>query len=327
MTVLYLTEPGATLSATSKALVVRRRDAPRAQVPVLGIERVIVLAPTHLTSAALALCARERVELVVVPRGPGVLVRMGGSEAGLALRGAQHRAAGDAAFCLAFARAVVAGKVRNQRRLLGRTRASAEPAVSAARDTLGVLAAKAVGAPSVATLRGMEGRASAVYFRALRTLFNPEYGFRGRNRRPPRDPANALLGFVYTLVTTEAAAALAAAGLEPALGFFHRARAGRPALALDLVEEFRAPVADALVLQLTGRRMVKPAEFRDTPRGPRMSAPARRRVLEAYESKLAQPFRTPAGADTTLRQAVREQAARLAQAVPSGTAYEPFALP
>ena len=88
MTVLYLTEPGATLSATSRSLVVRPRHAARTQVPALGVQRVVVLAPTHVTSAALALCARESVELVVVPRGPGVLSGMGGSEAGLALQGA-----------------------------------------------------------------------------------------------------------------------------------------------------------------------------------------------------------------------------------------------
>jgi CRISPR/Cas system-associated endonuclease Cas1 len=86
MTVLYLTEPGATLSATSKALVVRRRDAPRMQVPVLGVQRLVVLAPAHLTSAALALCARESVDLVVVPCGPGVLALPSRARAGASAR-------------------------------------------------------------------------------------------------------------------------------------------------------------------------------------------------------------------------------------------------
>jgi CRISP-associated protein Cas1 len=327
VTVLYLSEPGSTLAAVSQTLVVRRGGRQVAQLPVLGVERVVVLAPSHLTSAAVGLCARERVELVVVAHGARVMARLGESDAALALRAAQHRRAEDAAFCLALARAVVRGKVRNQRRLLGRSRAAAEPAVAQARAELQALLDAVARAETAASLRGVEGRASAVYFRALRSMVNPEFGFRGRNRRPPRDAVNALLSFAYTLLTAEAAAAVCAAGLEPALGFFHRARGGRPALALDLVEEFRAPAADALVLQLTGWRAMRPEDFRAGDRGVRMRRAARRRFLEGYESKLAQPFQGPSGEQTTLRDALRAQAQRLAEAVRTEQPYVPFELP
>jgi CRISP-associated protein Cas1 len=327
VSVVYLSEPGSTLAASSRTLVVRRDGQELAQLPVLGVERVVVLAPAHLTSAAVALCAREQVELVVVARGAQVLARLGASEAGLALRAAQHRRADDAAFCLALARAVVRGKVRNQRRLLGRSRSATEPAVAAARAEMQALAELVPRAESIASLRGLEGRASAVYFRAMRTMVNPEYGFRGRNRRPPRDAVNAMLSFAYTLLTAEAAAAVCAAGLEPALGFFHRARGGRPALALDLVEELRAPAADALMLHLTGRRVIGPDEFRVTAeRGARMRRPARRRLVASYEAKLAHPFDARDGGQTTLRDALRAQARLLAEAVLTGEPYAPFQL-
>ncbi len=160
-------------------------------------------------------------------------------------------------------------------------------------------------------LRGLEGHASARYFRALRALLNPEYGFRTRNRIPPRDPANALLSFAYSLLTAEATAAVAAARLEPALDLYHRPRGGRPALALDLVEEFRAPAAEALVLQLTGWRAISPEDFLPRGGGVRMRARARRRFLEGYEQKMAKAFTSRHGTPTTLREAVRAQAAEL----------------
>ena len=116
--------------------------------------------------------------------------------------------------------------------------------------------------------------------------------------------------------------------MEPALGFFHRARAGRPALALDLVEEFRAPVADALVLRATGRRIVRPAEFRAVGGGGvRMRRAARGRFLEEYERRMATGFESRDGAPLTLREALRAQAVALARAVSDGSAYEPFQLP
>jgi len=327
MTVLYLTEPGTTLAARSRTLVVRSGTVTRARVPVLNVQRVAVLAPAHLTSAAVALCAREQVELVVMARGGRGIVRLGASDAGLELRGAQHRRAEDPAFCLELARAVVRGKVRNQRRLLSRSAEGREPPVAQARAALDGVLAKVEGTATVAALRGLEGHASAHYFRALRALLNPEYGFRVRNRRPPRDSANALLSFAYTLLTAEATAAVAAAGLEPALGFFHRARGGRPALALDLVEEFRAPVADALVLQLTGWRAVSPDDFRPRGGGVRMRGRARRRFLEGYEQKMGKPFTLRGGGETTLREAVRTQAAALAAAIRTGGSYVPFETP
>lgn len=328
MSVLYLSTPGLTLAAASEALVVRQGRSLVQKVPVLGLERLLVLRPAHLTSAALALCARRQVEVVVIAAGrPLSMLRLGASGSGVALRIAQHRRADDLAYCLGFAREIVRGKVRNQRRLLGRTRAATEPTVAASRAALAHARSAVDSVGSVAAMRGVEGRASAAYFRALRTLVNPEFGFRSRNRRPPRDAANALLSYLYTLLTAECVAALCAAALEPAVGLFHRARAGRPALALDLVEEFRAPAADAVLLQLTGRRIVSPADFHLGAAGAQMRPAARRRVIEAYEAKLSAPFRDRSGTDTTLRASLRAQAIRLAAALREGGPYRAFELP
>jgi CRISPR-associated protein Cas1 len=325
MTILYLTEPGSSLSCESQALVVRSKGELRARVPVRGVERVVVQAPVMLSSPALALCARSQVEVVLSVRG--VMARIGASEQGVELRSAQVRRSGDAEFCLSVARAVVQGKVRNQRRLLARFRSVAAQPVDDARATMEQTLARAGDAATVAALRGLEGLASAAYYRAFRSLLNPEFGFRGRNRRPPRDAANALLSFAYTLVTAEAALAVAAAGLDPCVGFFHRARAGRPALALDLVEEMRSPAADSFVLRLIGRRMVRPGQFRPRPDGGvRMSRRARRRVLVAYEKKMTVPFRESGGEPMTLRETMRKQAAAMGTAVLTGGGYVPFQL-
>ncbi|MDB4948549.1 MAG: CRISPR-associated protein Cas1 [Gemmatimonadetes bacterium] len=325
MTILYLTEAGSSLLCESQTLVVRVGGELRARVPVRGVERVVVQAPVMLSSPALALCARSQVEVVLSVRG--VMARIGASEQGVELRSAQLRRAGDGEFCLRVARAVVQGKVRNQRRLLTRFRGLAPEAVDAARAAMERTLARACEAASIASLRGLEGLASAAYFRAMRLLLNPEFGFRARNRRPPRDAANALLSFAYTLVTSEAALAAAAAGLDPCIGFFHRARAGRPALALDLVEEMRSPAADSFVLKLTGRGMVRPAQFRRWPDGGvRMSRRARRSVLAAFEKKMTAPFRGSGGEPTSLRDAMRRQATGMGGAVLTGGGYAPFQL-
>lgn len=327
MTVVYVTRPGTTLAAESRALVVRDPDGVRTKTPVLDLERVAVVAPAHLTASALSLCAREGVELAIADRGVRALGILGGSEDGLELRSCQHLRAREERFRLRVARSIVIGKIRNQRRFLGRSRGRDEATVREARDLLGALVKRARGAQAVKVLRGLEGRASAAYFSAFGVLLNPEYGFEGRNRRPPRDAANSLLSFSYMLLTAEGSGAVVASGLEPALGVYHRPRGGRPALGLDLIEEYRAPVGDALVLQATGRRIIKPSDFRDDARGPRLKPGPKRRLLRLYERKMTRSFKLRHGKRTTLRGSLRGQAVALSEAIRTGGEYQPFVFP
>jgi len=181
----------------------------------------------------------------------------------LPLRRAQYHRDEDEAFCFRLAREIVAGKLRNQRTMVGRLArrpGSTVPAGAAARLTASINRAEA--AADVGILRGIEGQAARVYFGAWRAALDPVWGFATRNRRPPRDPINALLSLGYSLLSQNMMTALEVVGLDPYLGYFHSEAYNRPALALDLVEEFRAPVVDSLVLWLANRRILRPEDFR-----------------------------------------------------------------
>jgi CRISPR-associated protein Cas1 len=147
-------------------------------------------------------------------------------------------------------------------------------------------------------LRGLEGTGGRAYFEAFGALIRQDddaFRFDGRNRRPPADPVNALLSFVYALIRHDVTSALEATGLDPQVGFLHRDRPGRPGLALDLMEELRTPLADRLVLTLINRRQVAPDGFRrDETGGVRMDDDTRKAVLVAYQKRkqeeLTHPF-------------------------------------
>ena len=134
---------------------------------------------------------------------------------------------------------------------------------------------------------GLEGAASRIYFQELARTLAPEWEFGGRQRRPPPDPVNAMLSYGYTILAHETAAAAETAGLDPMVGFLHRHRSGRPALALDLMEEFRPATVDVAVRRLIATDQVRPEQFDDDPAaGCRMSPDARTAFLAAYERRM-----------------------------------------
>jgi CRISPR-associated protein Cas1 len=179
----------------------------------------------------------------------------------LGLRHAQYDRARDAVFCLAVARAIVDGKLRNSRALAYRIRRSHPEVAAAWLQRLEEAVAAVVEAEDMDVLRGVEGAAAKAYFSVLRGALREEMTFSRRTRRPPRDPANALLSFGYTLLTHNLMTACEVVGLDPYDGFFHADKYGRPALALDLVEEFRGPVVDSVVQLVINKRIIGPEDF------------------------------------------------------------------
>lgn len=191
---------------------------------------------------------------------------------------------------------ILAGKIRNQRTLLRRN--AKEPA----REILATLAELAVQAESTETLGGLfgvEGVAARLYFEQFASMlvgdarFAESFGAAGRNRRPPLDPVNALLSFCYSMLVRDLVAACLAVGFDPYLGVLHRNRYGRPSLALDLAEEFRPLIADSVVVGLINRREIAWSDFRISPVGVELTASGRKKVLVAYERRLATEIRHP----------------------------------
>ena len=206
------------------------------------------------------------------------------------LRTAQFDAVMDDAWPLAVARAIVAAKIQDSSRVVGRWSRDEKNPVEAdqlatrgsqVRERIARLAA----ADTPDHVRGVEGDAARIYFRAVgQAVASSDLKFSGRTRRPPRDPVNALLGFGYSMLVTECIGAAESVGLDYQMGFFHRPRAGRPSLALDLAEEFRA-LTDRFVVSLIRRRQVGPGDFDHTPGGGvYLSDGGRTHLIEAWEA-------------------------------------------
>jgi CRISPR-associated protein Cas1 len=218
---------------------------------------------------------------------------------------------------LNVARKLVEGKIRNARTLLRR---NARADVTSEITSLAGLADRASSAPSFASLLGVEGAAARIYFsRFVDTLSTntdlPIGSFveNGRKRRPPPDPVNALLSFAYGLLVKELMTTLTSIGFDPYLGLYHRPRFGRPALALDLAEEFRPLVAESLVLQVVNNAEVSAADFTVRAGGCQLDASGRRAVLRAYERRLAHEIKHPVfGYRTSYRRALEVQCRLLA---------------
>ncbi len=205
-------------------------------------------------------------------------------------RSAQFRVAGDEGKCLEFSKAVVHAKGLNQRTLLAR---NARPRPRDALAKMATILRKVEHARSTAELRGLEGNIAAQYFRNLSRMLRPrdfdaEWDFGGRNRRPPRDPVNALLSFGYALLAKECTVALLGEGLDPWWGLFHQPRHGRPALALDLMEEFRPVVVDSAVLTAVNTGMVARKDFHVSKAGCVLREKGRKAFIRAYEARLDQ---------------------------------------
>jgi CRISPR-associated protein Cas1 len=327
--VLYVTTPGALVHQVSGRLRVIKGKELLQEVRLHELERVVILGGTAGMTSQAATCLMEAgVETAFLSstgRFRGWLSPAKGR--GVSLRLAQFDAYSDPVRRLSLARAIVAQKIRNSETLLARySRNHDDFDPSVERERLARSATTASEALSVASLLGIEGDAAAAYFAAFGRMLKGGFSFSTRTRRPPRDAANALLSFGYTLLSAEATSAVAGAGLDPALGMLHEPQEGRPSLGLDLTEEFRQPLVDRLVLALANTRVLSATED-FTGNEFRLTDPARRRFLLAYEERMTERFfdRT-LNQETSLRGRLRLQAHRLGKAIQEEHPYVPYVL-
>lgn len=211
------------------------------------------------------------------------------------LRLHQYQAATDPRRALSLSRRFVATKIRNCRTLLRRNGEGVEALIL---DNLKERAQAAEEADSPATLLGIEGSAAREYFGAFSTMIKSpalktDFSFQGRNRRPPKDPVNAMLSLAYALLTKDLTITAHVAGFDPYLGFFHAPRYGRPSLALDLMEEFRPLIADSTVISAINNGVVKAEDFVKAGAGVALSPSGRKDFIAAYERRMDQLIRHP----------------------------------
>ncbi len=322
---LYVTTDGAYVRVDKGQIVVSKKRQDLAKIPSTLVESMVFYGSVTLSAGARSWALGNNVQVTFLSRRG----QLSGWLRGPALANAstlrrQVHTTDDAAFSVSMARAFVAGKLVNMRTMLLRShdRQHATELMDAA-DQIEDSRRLALEAPLVDIVRGHEGAASAAYFGALPSLFDDWTGFETRRRHPPLDPVNAALSFGYTLLTSEAVGAVAAAGLEPSLGYLHVDDASRPSLALDLVEEFRSPVVDSVVISMFHKQELTQRHFRNEEKSAAvlLTDEGRRRFIDNYERRMLTTFRhQPTGKIVTYRRALLLQARQIASAVRHGKA-------
>jgi CRISP-associated protein Cas1 len=335
---LYVTSEGAYVAKSGETVVVRVDGATRIQVPLHHLTSIVCFGWAGVSPELMAACTEAGIGVAFLSTAGRFLARVEGPLSGnVLLRRAQYRAADDAAATAALSRAFVAGKIANSRSMLQRAlrdypERDGAAAVAAAIDHLARVAPGLLASGDVDVVRGIEGDAAARYFGVFDHLIlagKDQFTFRGRTRRPARDPVNAMLSFGYALLLTDCLAAATAAGLDGAVGFLHRDRPGRPSLALDLMEELRSVVVDRLVLALVNLGQVDAGGFTTRDTGAvEMSEATRKTFLVAYQKRKQEELKHPMTGEGTTWAVVPHIQARLLARTLRGDLdeYPPFLL-
>lgn len=266
---LYVTTEGCRLSKEGLAIRIETDEKAPMLLPSHNLSGIVCFGRVWVSPPLMRFCADSGISIAFFDEAGRFFARVEGPISGnVHLRRSQHRAADSPEQSRELVRAILAGKLANSRAVLRRflrDHDSKDDAVATAADRLTDLIASLETAESVDSLRGIEGKAADVYFSVfdrLRTKRDEAFRFHGRSRRPPMDRMNALLSFAYSLLLNDAIAALESVGLDPSIGFLHCDRPGRPSLALDMMEEHRAPIADRFALSLVNNRRIAENDFR-----------------------------------------------------------------
>ncbi len=329
MPTLYVTEPGARIEKQyRRILVTNTDDEVLLSVPLTHVTDVVIVGSVGVTTQAMLSLLDAGVSFSIISRAGKLLGRLvPPSEGNIFLRRLQYQRAADPAFCLPIARQIALGKLKNQRALARRLCRLNAGLPNANIEKINAAIKEAETGQSLDGLRGQEGAGARAYFDVFRAALNAEWDFKKRSRRPPADPANALLSFGYSLLTQNMMTALEVAGLDPYDGFFHADVYGRPALALDLVEEFRALIVDSVVLTVINKRILSPEDFDPGPEGGFfLKRHAMRKFLAQYNARLQTAVIHPlAGRAITYQKCFETQAWQLRHVI-EGKAemYQPF---
>ncbi len=264
MATLYLTEPGSRLEKEYNRLRVKNKDGKSLMVvPITRVTEVVLIGWVGVTTPAMQALLKAGIGLTMLTRNGKLRGRLSPPEGkNIPLRKAQYHQSDSPAFQLTLSRAIVTGKLRNSRtmaRRIIRNMDSDPPSGQLERIISALRAVKSC--PDIQHLMTREGQAAHAYFAILRRALNTNLTFGSRSRRPPQDPVNALLSLGYSLLTTNIISALEIVGLDPYCGFFHSTVYGRPALALDLMEEFRPIITDSIILTLINKKIITADDF------------------------------------------------------------------
>ncbi len=333
---LYVTTQNAKLRLRKRRLIVEHTpsgaDAPQtiASLPLVHVDQVILFGNVGLTTPVITELLRRNIPVVFLTIGGRYKGRLIGAETGFGqLRLSQYNQAQNPAVALDIARAIVHGKLRNQRALLLRYgRRRSDPTLTEAAERVGDLAAKALRCQTLNSLNGCEGKAGAIYFGVFKRLLKHDWPFEKRVRRPPTDPVNVLLSFGYTILLHNVQGAVSTVGLDPYVGFLHQIAYNRPSLALDMMEEFRPLVVDSVVMRCLNNEIVRADHFYPGEKPDRpivLDDEGRARFIRELQARLTSPFQHPDSDErVTYQRCIELQVRRLARVLRQGGAYRPF---
>lgn len=333
MGTVYITQNDAFIGKTDERLTVKADKKQILDVPLIKIDGVVILGRATLSPAVVIELLERKIPLSFMTGTGRYLGRLEPElTKNIFVRSAQWKAAGESSSALHVVRGVIRGKLKNYRNSLlrhAREHPDTDLQVAIAKIEQSVLALEST--TSINSLRGLEGNGSAAYFGVFNQLIRADgFCFNTRNRRPPLDPINAMLSFGYSLLRHDIQGALNIVGFDPYLGYLHVERYGRPSLALDLMEEFRPLVVDAMVLSAVNRRSLLLGDFTSEPLSGAVSLvdEGRRTFLRLYEQKKQSEFKHPVmGRECTYQEAFEIQARLLAKFLMGETdKYPPLVL-
>jgi CRISPR-associated protein Cas1 len=301
---LYIQKAGAYVRKDGAQLIVEMDKEKIAEARLVDISQIVLFGHSTITTPVLHECLRRNIPVTYLSYGGWFMGHtVGTGHKNVETRTAQYRASFDSQICLKIARGLISAKISNCRTLIRRNWKGLQSDGGKApegllNDMRGDIDS-AVKANSLDSLLGIEGAAAARYFRNFRSMFSedPEskyrFDFDGRNRRPPKDPVNAMLSFAYAMLTREWTITLSAVGLDPYRGFYHQLRFGRPALALDMMESFRPLIADSTVITAVNNGEVRPSDFITAAGSCNLTDSGRKRFIGVFERRMSQEITHP----------------------------------
>lgn len=327
MPTLYLDKQGAVLKKKSQRIIVEKDGEQLLEVPIIKIDQIVIFGNVQITAQALSLLLNNQIEVALLSYGGKLLGQLTPiASKNVPLRFSQYQKYQDKNFKVTLSRIILFAKIKNQLTTLRRylyyhKELNFKPQLQQLADCLNQIEAK----NTVPTLMGLEGYASQLYFSVYGQCFLKELTFTTRSRRPPKDEVNALLSLTYTLLGNEILWLLDAVGFDPYIGFFHGIEYGRPSLALDLLEEFRAPIADNFILTLCNNKVFQKKDFTASEGGIILNEEGRKKYFTNYEKKLTAEF-SYNGVKTTYRKIFQQQVQKLNNYLTKGSEYEPYIL-
>ena len=288
---VYVQNQGAYVSVTGELLRIKSPDGSIRKVRLMDVSDLTLYGNIQVTTQAVRKLCERGIPVCYLSYGGRFVGRTSGrTSRNVDLRIRQHQAYGSKTATMRIARAIVRGKIKNGVVMLRRNHASPPSPVLEEMDGL---AEKCRTVRRYDALLGMEGLAARLYFSEFAGMLKGDerFDFRDRNRRPPKDPVNAILSFVYMMLSRQAEITVGTVGMDPYLGFLHTPHHGRPSLALDLMEEFRPIIGDSVCVSLVNNGMIRRSDFIRTPFGVAMTDGGRRRVIMAFESRMDETVR------------------------------------